>query len=186
MKRYQIIYADCPWKFSSKQLQKYNGERFASLESREYPTMTIKDICNLPVKGITDKDCALFLWVTDAHIPGALEVIKAWGFTYKTVAFVWSKKTTLWKQAVTIGAWTMKNCELCFLATKGQMLQYKKANNVYQLMEEMRQVHSSKPRETRVRITRIFGDIPRIELFARHKVEGWDCWGNEVESDIEL
>ncbi len=93
MKLYKIIYADPPWHFESKQLQKYNGERFASLASREYSTMTVHDICELPIIRIAHDDSALFLWVTDAHIPEALEVIKAWGFKYITVAFIWSKKT---------------------------------------------------------------------------------------------
>ena len=186
MKKYQIIYADPPWQFSSKQLQKYNGKRFASLDSREYSTMTIKDICDLSVIDIADNDSVLFLWVTDAHIPEAIEVIKSWGFRYTTVAFVWSKKTKKWKQVATLGAWTMKNCELCFLATRGQMLKYKQANNVYQLLEAIRRDHSRKPDEIRDRIVKIFGDLLRIELFAREKTPGWDVWGNEVKSDIEL
>ena len=186
MKKYQIIYADPPWQFSSRQLQKYSGNRFASLDSREYPTMRLKDIMRLPVADITDNDCALFLWTTDAHIPDALELMVEWGFDYVTVAFVWVKKTPNWKQVATLGAWTMKNCELCLLGTTGSMLKHKKANNVYQLVEAIRSDHSRKPQEVRDSIVKLFGDLPRIELFARQKVEGWDCWGNEVESDIEL
>ncbi len=186
MKKYQVIYADPPWHFGSKQLQKYNGERFESLEKREYPTMTVKDICNLPVKEITYEDCALFLWTTDAHIPEALEVIKAWGFKYITVAFIWSKKTNTGKQIATLGAWTMKNCELCLLATKGQMLKFKTANNIYQLVEAERTTHSTKPEEVRKRIEQLFNLPLRIELFARKKVDGWDSWGNEIESNIQL
>lgn len=186
MNKYQIIYADPPWHFGSKQLQKYNGERFASLDSREYSTMTVQDICGLPIMRIAHNDSALFLWVTDAHIPEALEVIKAWGFKYITVAFIWSKKTSTWKQVATLGSWTMKNCELCLLATRGQMLKHKKANNIYQLVEAIRTEHSTKPEEVRKRIETLFGDLPRIELFARRKVDGWDCWGNEVKSDIEI
>lgn len=186
MKKYNIIYADPPWHFASKQLQKYNHTRFHSLDIKEYSTMTVKEICNLPIKYITYNESALFLWVTDAHIPEALKVIEAWGFKYITVAFIWSKKTRNWKQVATLGSWTMKNCEICFFATKGHMLKYKKANNVYQLVEAMRTKHSVKPEEVRDRIVKLFGDIPRIELFARKKTNGWDCWGNEVESDIEL
>lgn len=185
-KKYQVIYADPPWKFGSKQLQKYNGERFESLEKREYPTMTVNNICALPVKEITCEDCALFLWTTDAHIPEALEVIKAWGFKYITVAFIWSKKTSTGKQIATLGAWTMKNCELCLLATKGRMLRFKTANNIYQLVEAERTTHSTKPEEVRIRIEQLFNLPLRIELFARKKFLGWDSWGNEVENDISL
>lgn len=184
-KRYSIVYADPPWHFGSKQLQKYDNSRFSPL-SNEYPTMTTDDICSLPIAGITNKDCALFLWATDAHIPDALRVIEAWGFKYVTVAFIWSKKTETWKQVATLGAWTMKNCELCLLAIKGQMLKYKQSNNVYQLVEAIRTEHSTKPQEVRDRIVRLFGDLPKLELFARRKVESWDCWGNEVEGAITI
>ena len=186
MDKYQIIYADPPWHFGSKQLQKYNGNRFASLESREYPTMPTSDICNLPIHTITDNDCALFLWVTDGHLEDGLSVIKSWGFKYITVAFIWSKKTSSWKQVATLGAWTMKNCEICLLATKGQMLKYKKSNSEYQLVESIRNEHSAKPQEVRKRIEAISPTCDKIELFARQKVDGWSVWGNEVESDIEL
>lgn len=185
MKKYQIIYADPPWKFSSKQLQKYHTTRFHSLE-REYNIMTTQDIMRLPVGQIAADDCALFLWTTDAHIPDALEVIKAWGFKYVTIAFIWRKITSSGKQIATLGSWTMKNCELCLLATKGKMLKYKKTNNLYQLVDAERTSHSTKPYEVRNRVELLFGNLPRIELFARQKTEGWDVWGNEVESDIEL
>ena len=183
MKKYHIIYADPPWHFGSKQLQKYQGSRFASLDSREYSTMTTEDICNLPIKSITNDDCALFLWTTDGHIPDALKVIEYWGFRYITIAFIWSKKTSTGKQVATLGAWTMKNCEVCLLGTKGSMLKHKVANNQYQLIEAERTNHSAKPDETRLRINAIFPNINKLELFARQKVEGWDCWGNEVDID---
>jgi site-specific DNA-methyltransferase (adenine-specific) len=185
-KLYNIIYADPPWHFGSKQVQKYQGKRFESIDKREYNTMSVKDICNLPVQNITSKDCALFLWVTDAHLKEGLEVISSWGFKYITIIFVWSKKTSNEKQVATLGPWVMKNCEICLFATKGKMLQYKKVNNLYQLVEAERTKHSKKPDEVRRRIEILFGDIPRIELFAREKTEGWDVWGNEVKSDIEL
>ena len=186
MKKYQIIYADPPWHFGSKQLQKYQGKRFASLDNREYSTMTTEDICSLPVKDIIEDDCALFLWATDGHLPDALKVMESWGFRYVTIAFIWSKKTSTGKQVATLGAPTMKNCEVCLFGTKGNMLKHKVSNNQYQLIEAERTNHSTKPDETRLRINAIFPNLVKIELFARQKVDGWDCWGNEVESDIEL
>ena len=185
MKLYQIIYADPPWSFSSKELQKYGGERFTSMD-KHYPTQNKDWIKDLPVKIIADKDCALFLWTTDAHIKEAIETMKSWGFRYITVAFVWSKQTHTGIKSWTLGAWTLKNCELCLLGTKGFMLKHKSCNKVRQLVEADKTKHSKKPEKVRESIELLFGGLKRIELFARQKTEGWDVWGNEVDSDIEL
>ena len=178
-KKYNIIYADPAWSFSSKELQKYDGKRFTTIE-KHYPTVSKDWIKNLPVQDISQNDCALFLWTTDAHMEEAIETINAWKFKYKTIAFVWEKKTKHGKTVANLGAWTMKNYEICLLATKGQMLKHKKVNNIYQKVEAERTKHSRKPKEVRDNIERLFGDLPRIELFARDKTEGWDVWGNEV------
>lgn len=178
-KKYNIIYADPPWKFGSKELQKYGGERFRPLEA-VYNTEKTTSMCEWDVKRIADKDCALFMWVTDAHIEDAIKLMKAWGFKYVTIAFIWSKVTKNGKRVANLGAWTMKNCEICLFGTKGRMLKYKKSNSVQQLFEAERITHSKKPDCTRKFIEQIFGDIPRIELFARQYADGWDCWGNEV------
>jgi|TARA_A100001518_G_C1207829_1_gene50498 site-specific DNA-methyltransferase (adenine-specific) len=178
-KKYNIIYADPPWSFSSKELQKYNGVRFTSMD-KHYPTQSKHWIKNLPIKKITNNDCALFLWSTDAHIKEAIETMEAWGFKYITIVFVWEKKTKTGKTVANLGAWTMKNYEICLLGTKGAMLKHKKVNNIYQKVEAVRTKHSKKPQKVRENIEKLFGDLPRIELFARQRVEGWDCWGNEV------
>ena len=183
MNKYQIIYADPPWKFSSKQLQKYKGKRFRNL-NYEYETANPKNFENLNIP--TNKDCVLFLWTTDAHLVEALRLIKAWGFKYKTVGFIWKKITSKGNQVSTLGAWTMKNCELCLMATKGQMLKYKKVNNIKQLIGAERTNHSKKPNIFAEKIVELFGDLPRLEMFARDKKQGWDVWGNEVNSDIKL
>lgn len=182
-KKYHIIYCDPPWKFGSKELQKYNGQRFRPLEE-VYNTEKTTSMCDWPVKDITEKDCAIFMWATDAHIEDAIQLMRAWGFKYVTVAFIWEKVTKNGKRVANLGAWTMKNCELCLFGTKGAMLQYKKSNNVQQLVTAERTEHSRKPAEVRRRIEELFGDISRIELFARGKVEGWDVWGDEAEGDI--
>tara|TARA_R110002020_G_C15833499_1_gene734438 strand:- start:10 stop:585 length:576 start_codon:yes stop_codon:yes gene_type:complete len=180
-KKYNIIYADPPWSFSSKELQLYNGKRFTSIE-KHYPTQSKDWIKNLKVNEIAEDDCALFMWTTDAHIKEAIETIESWGFKYVTVAFVWEKKTKTGKTVANLGAWTMKNYELCLFGTKGAMLKHKKANNIYQKVEAERTKHSKKPEEVRKRIELLFGNLPRIELFARQETEGWDVWGNEVNS----
>jgi site-specific DNA-methyltransferase (adenine-specific) len=145
--------------------------------------MKLSDICTLPVAGITDKDCVLFLWATYPNLPEAFEVIKACGFVYKTVAFTWvkrCKKSPGW--FVGLGHWTRANAEICLLATKGNPKRISKS--VRQIVEAPIAEHSKKPDEVRDRIVELLGDVPRIELFAREKADGWDVFGNEVESDV--
>lgn len=178
-KKYSIIYADPPWSFSSKELQKYGGKRFTSIE-KHYQTQSKNWIKSLPVLDITASDCALFLWSTDSHLKEAIETIESWGFKYITIAFVWEKLTSLGKTVANLGAWTMKNYEICLFGTKGTMLKYKKTNNIYQKVAAERTVHSKKPDKVRKNIEELFGDLPRIELFARQHTSGWDVWGNEV------
>lgn len=180
MKKYQIIYADPPWSYNDKM----KGHSF-SLD-HEYETQSKDWIAGLLRGGgvLQDKDCVLFLWATSPLLPEALDVIKEWGFKYKTVAFVWNKKTKNGKDVSNLGKWTMGNVEVCLLATKGKPQRI--AKNIKQLVSAERTIHSKKPDEVRKRIVELMGDLPRIELFAREKTEGWDVWGNEVESDIEI
>jgi len=128
-KKYNIIYADPPWQYN-KGVYQDNG-RQDRLLSEQYPTMSKKEIEDLPIKNLTDKDCALFLWVTDSHLLNGLELMKKWGFTYKTIVFVWVKKTNKGNVCANVGAWTMKNTEICLLGTKGSMLKYKNKNNIF-------------------------------------------------------
>ena len=147
--------------------------------------MKIEDICALPVHTLAAPDCALFLWATFPLLPEAFRVIEAWQFTYKCAAFVWvkpNKNCPGW--AVGTGFWTRANAEVCLLATKGTPQRISK--NVQQIISEPRREHSRKPDETRDRILQLFGNLPRIELFAREQTPGWDVWGNEVESSIAL
>ena len=198
MKKYQIIYADPPWQYGSKELygdkvygDKVNGykdgqrKRFAKLE-RIYPTMTIQDIKDLPIKNISDGNCACFMWVTDSHLKEGIDVLESWGFKYKTVAFVWLKKYTTGTRVYNFAPWTLKSTELCLLGIKGRMSQYKTRNDIKALVEADRTAHSKKPKEVMMRIQELFGGLEKLELFAREKTEGWDVWGKEVESDIEL
>jgi len=184
-KKYQIIYADPPWDFGCKAYQD-GGRDMLLLSETKYKTMSIQDIKNLPISNIIDNDCALFLWTTDAHLEFAIQVINSWGFKYKTIGFLWLKKYANGSRVYNFAPWTLKSSEMCLLGLKGRMGKLKKKNNVKGLVEETRTDHSKKPNEVRNRIVELFGDIPRIELFARKKTEGWDVWGNEVESNIEL
>ena len=144
--------------------------------------MTLEDICNLPIAELADSNCILFLWVVDTQLFDAGEVIKAWGFTYKTLGFTWAKEKVTGKDHFGVGMWTRKNPEMCLIATKGKI---KRLNaGVRQLQRYKVREHSRKPDEFRSEIVKLVGDLPRIELFARQKVEGWDVWGNEVESAV--
>jgi len=187
-KKYKIIYADPPWSYGDKM----TGHSF-SLD-HEYETQDLEWIKSLKVGEIADRDSVLFLWAVSPLLPEAFEVIKAWGFKYKTIAFVWSKRYKNGQPVSNLGRWTMGNVELCLLATKGKPQRVEK--NIKQLVEDYRAEHSRKPDSIRERIVELMGDIPRIELFARdngdknlfgeNRMDGWDTWGNEVKSDIDL
>lgn len=147
--------------------------------------MELDEICALPVNKITVDDCILFLWTTFPKMYEALDVLTAWGFEYKTVAFVWIKQNPKSRDWFTgLGRWTRSNAEICLLATKGRPVRFSRA--VHQLIISPVEEHSKKPDITRDKIVELAGNLPRIELFARQRVLGWDAWGNEVECDIEL
>jgi N6-adenosine-specific RNA methylase IME4 len=173
-KKYEIIYADPPWSYNDKMA----GHSF-SLD-HEYKTQKKQWISNLPIDKITNNDCCLFLWVTSPLLDEGIEVLKDWGFTYKTVAFVWSKMTKNGKRVSNLGRWTMGNVELCLLGVKGSPNKWRQIKNVKQFVEAERTRHSKKPDEVRKRIVELLGDRTRIELFAREKIDGWDVWGDEV------
>lgn len=171
-KKYNIIYADPPWEYKDK--KGCNPK----LGGCTYPTMKLQDIKALPIDRICEKDCALLIWVTMPMLKEGLEVIEAWGFKYITCGFTWVKQNPSGNGIYSgLGHWTNGNAELCLFAKKGNPRRIEK--NVKQIILSPRQRHSQKPSETRERIVRLLGTLPRIELFAREHVEGWDCWGNE-------
>lgn len=177
MKKYNIIYADPPWRYNDR---KCNGACEA-----HYKTMKIFDICKLPVQHIAAENSVLFLWVTYPMLPEAMMLINAWGFKYKTIGFQWIKQNKSGKGFFFgLGRWTRGNSEVCLIAVKGKPKRV--ANNISQLIFSPISQHSAKPAIVRDKIVQLMGDIPRIELFARKKTPGWDVWGNEVESDIDI
>lgn len=177
MKKYNIIYADPPWtmgKSSSKRVY-----------CPKYSVMTIKDICNLPIKNITFENSALFLWCLNGQLENGIAVMNSWGFSLRTVAFVWVKTSKATGQPnCRVGQWTLNGTEQCLLGIKGKMK--KNCNNVRQVYMGAREAHSKKPDEIRSRIVKLFGDLPRIELFARNQSLGWDVFGDEVENSVDL
>ena len=176
-KKYGIIYADPPWTFKN-----YSNEKSNSNADHHYPCMSMEDIAKIPVQDIADKDCILFMWCTDPLLNKQIPIIESWGFTYKTVGFHWvktNKDKSKNLYVVGTGYWTRANNEICILATKGKISRVK-GSNVHRLVVADRGKHSKKPAIIRDKIVELCGDLPRIELFARQRVEGWDCWGNEI------
>jgi len=175
-KKYQIIYADPQWNGLG-----WNNGSGLKCPANHYEVQDIDWIKSLPVKNIASKNCALFLWVTFPNLKAGFDVISRWGFEYSTCAFNWVKKN-IKKDTFFMGCgnYTRANSELCLLGTRGSMQKTVKSHAVRQVCDARRERHSKKPDEIRDRITELFGDLPRIELFARQKTEGWDVWGNEV------
>jgi len=171
-----VIYADLPWPYRDKGAA---GKRGAS---QHYKTISLVDLINFPIETITAKNCALFLWSVDPMMPEALAVLRAWGFEFKRVAFVWVKTTKDGKKyKMGLGRWTRSNAEFVLLGIKGHP---KVVNHsVSQIVAESPRGHSIKPDEVRNRILKLMGDVPRIELFARHRKhlkDGWTYWGDEA------
>ena len=141
--------------------------------------MNFKDICNLPVNNIANDNSVLLMWVIDPLLDKAFKVIDAWGFKYKTVGFTWAKTNRKKLGFFTgLGYWTRGNPEMCLLATKGKPKRISKS--VPQLVVEQRREHSRKPDIMYNHIENLL-DGPYIELFARTKRKGWDCWGNQTD-----
>lgn len=172
VERYNAILADPPWPYKDVM----RGHSF-SLD-HEYVTQPLRWITNLPVRDISSKNSLCFLWVPSPQLVDGLSVLKAWGFKYKTIAFVWSKHTKHLKKVHNLGRWTMGNVELVLLGTRGKPQRL--AKNIKQLIEAERTAHSRKPDETRRRIEQLI-EGPRIELFARGANDQWDQFGNEPD-----
>jgi len=172
-KKYQIIYVDPPWQYRDKALA---GNRGAGCK---YAVPTHEWLESLPVSDIAANNCVLFLWVTMPKLSECWQLIRRWGFVYKTVAFTWVKRNKskvgyFWG----MGSWTRANAELCLLATRGRPQRI--AANVHSIVDAPVCGHSQKPNEVRERIVKLLGNLPKIELFARERVEGWDAWGDEI------
>lgn len=183
---YRVIVADPPWQFAA---WSHRGEGKGA--SQHYDCMTLEKLCALPVQNIAAEDAALFLWVVQPMLPEALKVIEAWGFEFRTVAFVWVKMPSSWSDAqfslaprtrprMGLGYHTRSGCEQCWLALRGKGYK-RQAQGIEQVLHAPLRQHSRKPEEIMARIEALVGDVPRVELFARRKRAGWDVWGNETE-----
>jgi N6-adenosine-specific RNA methylase IME4 len=167
-KKYRIIYADPPWKYGNAMPE------YVTEPQDYYLLMNTEDICAMPIKDITEKDAVLFLWSTSPHLPEALEVAKAWGFTYKTT-FIWDKIKH------NMGHYNSVRHEILLVCTKGACTPDVK-RLFDSVVSEERTEHSKKPNVFREIIETIYTYGNKIELFARETPEGWDVFGNQINN----
>ncbi len=169
--KFSIIYADPAWSYWE------GGQKNQSLH---YSTMSVDQICSLPVKDIAEDNSILFLWVTYPILQEAFKVIESWGFEYSTCGFVWvkkNKKSDSWFFGN--GSWTRANTELCLIAKRGSITRMDAS--ISQVLDDPIMEHSQKPYRVRGLITDLVGELPRIELFSRcQKDDGWFNWGNKI------
>ncbi len=180
--KYKLILADPPWQYRDKANSGQRGVEF------KYPTMTIPDICRLPVWDLADQEaCLLAMWWVPTQPTEALKVVDAWGFRLMTMKGLTWMKTNKNKgnPAIGMGHMTRANSEDCLFAVRGKLPERMDAS-ICQYFTAPRMEHSAKPPVARQMLEQLLGDVPRIELFARETADGWDRWGNECDSSIEL
>ena len=174
-KKYQVIYADPAWQYDNTN-GFGEGPNGAALH---YDVMSCQEICNLPIHSISDKNCVLFLWATVPLMPEAFKVMEAWGFKYKTM-LTWRKVNSLG-----LGFWFRGQTEHLLIGTKGEVKCFhsQKPN----VIQSKVQKHSEKPRQFRALVEEVTKGIgPKIELFARERIEGWDSWGNQLPTTMQV
>lgn len=187
--KFDIIYADPPWDYngklqydkSSKSAENIDFARniFISSAVFKYPTLKLEQLVQIPIHEIAKADCLLFMWTSSPHLVHAIELGNAWGFEYRTVAFVWDKMVH------NPGKYTLSNCELCLVFKHGRIPTPRGARNIQQLIRFPRGKHSEKPVQVLHAIEKMFPTQKRIELFARKKFQGWEVWGLEVPTKQE-
>lgn len=175
---YAVIAADPPWHFKTR-----SETRQTRAPSNHYSTMTIDEIKALPVAELAARDSVLLLWVLNSMLPQGLEVMDAWGFAFKTMAFTWAKTTSKtdgsWapKFHMGLGYWSRQNSESCLLGVRGKPK--RTGRDVRQLIIAPRREHSRKPDEFFHGVERLLSG-PYLELFARQRRPGWEAWGNQT------
>lgn len=169
---FDVLLADPPWRYE------HVRSKSRAIE-RHYPTMSVDAIASLPVAALVARDAVLFLWSTNPKLPEALNVMAAWGFTYRTSA-VWIKPV------MGMGYWVRAQHESLLIGARGKMKPPAPALRPRSVIEAPRLSHSAKPPAIRSMIESAFPSARRLELFARERVPGWSAWGNEIQSDVQL
>jgi len=169
-RKYQVVYADPPWRYD-----------FSKSDSRkienQYPTMSTLEICAMRVP--TAPDAVLFLWGTAPKLKDALAVMEAWGSEYKS-HLIWDKVK------IGMGYWARGQHELLLVGTKGKFPPPPAGMRIGSVIRIPRTIHSRKPAAIRDWITKWYPEMRRLELFARQRIRGWDVFGNEVSSDVDV
>ncbi len=181
MKKYKLIYADPPWQYRDKC---NSGNRGAM---HKYPVMDIRDLCRLPIHELADDNCILAMWHVPTMPMDALKLVEAWGFRFMTLkGFTWHKiHEKSGKSCIGMGHMTRANTEDLLFAVKGKLPPRLNAG-ICQHITAPRGAHSAKPGVFRDKLVELLGDVPRLELFSRTNVEGWDHWGNECECSLDF
>jgi len=179
--KYQIIYCDPPWQFNNKK----TGGSMKSGAANKYKVESIKDLMNIDINSIADENCALLMWYVSAMPQEAIDLVNAWGFTLKNMnGFVWNKKTKKGLPHFGMGFYTRAGSESMIIATKGKIKPV--SHSVRSVVEHTTLSHSEKPDIFKTKIVDLFGDLKKIELFARKETEGWDVFGDEVKNSIKI
>lgn len=175
-KKYNVIYADPPWEY------KESGGGHRGTAGLPYSTMTTKQIGELPIQNIVDERSILFIWATFKKLKECLKVIEMWGYEYYGLGFDWTKTEKTGTRCFGMGFYTRQNNEICLIGVphdkKRRLMPINRS--VSCVIQSERREHSRKPDEVRKCIELIFGNVDRIELFARQQKDGWDCWGDEI------
>lgn len=201
--KYKIIYCDPPWQ--------YKNQKTRAATNNHYPTLSLQDLKSLNIRSIASDNSVLAMWYTSAFAREAMELASAWGFTIKTMKlFTWVKLNKNYIKNITknmkkhgcmnssdvlylindqlrlgLGNYTRANSEDCLLAVRGKGVR-RVNNSINQVILAPIGKHSEKPLEAREKLELLYGNIPRIELFARQNVDGWHAWGNECNNNIQL
>ena len=185
-KKYKIIYADPPWSYTNKSLNRGGAER-------HYKTTDINELCNINVNDISDKNSIMFMWVTFPMLKKGLDLLDAWGFEYRTNGFTWIKTNKINGGVyMGMGGYTRSNAEICIIGVKGKGV--KRVNcGIRQVQHHTVTKHSEKPVAFRNDIEKLYGidknntdNFPRLEMFARSAAPGWDVFGDQAPNSIRI
>lgn len=180
-KKYNIIYADPPWQFTSVK----TGGKMNSGAAAKYAVMSLDQLKALDVAALCEKDCVLVMWYVSSQPQEALDLVKAWGFTLKNMnAFIWRKLSTNLIPHFGMGYWTRAGAECALIAVRGKPKA--ECRSIRQVRDEPVGTHSEKPAIFRDDIVKLCGDLPRLEMFARVAALGWDVFGNEVDNSVHI
>ena len=180
MAKYSIIYADPCWDYNGATQHTDGDFKEGKSAIDHYKTLKLPELKKMNVANLCEKDCLLFMWSSSPHLDQAIDLMKAWGFQYKTIAFVWDKQKT------NPGYYTLSSIEICIVGKRGKIPSPRGQRNIRQFISELRTQHSKKPDGVRERIGQMFPTQKKLEMFARQKCDGWDVFGNEVENSITI